>query len=571
MVIKNNPLNPPLVRGNTKKQLYTLLLCLLSGLMSALAFPPLKTWVLIYPGMILLLFLITTSETYKGAMRRAYVTMLFFNLFTLYWISSWSSDDKFIKIGGIAVILVHPIFFLVPIIFYYLTYRNINLGTALILFPFFWTGFEYFHNLGQLAFPWIELGNSETYNLQRIQYIDYTGVHGITFLICSATSIIFYLIYKLNNREWAWFSSKSIIGLTGIVILIILPNAYSNIYLSNPKHKEYTDYARDTSNNIKAAVIQTNIDPWKKWTSNIQELVDSFIKKLEEAEKDKPDIIVLHETAAPYYFFSEYYAKETNKLINFTNSNQQNLLIGAPHLYYYTDSNSAPKDSKVMKGSGKRYDTFNSAVLLEPFKNKDEYTIYSKSRLVPFSERVPYQEYLPFLQDIIKWGVGISSWQIGRDTTIFKLKSKGKEKTVDFAVMICFESAFSEYVSGFAKKGAEFLIVITNDGWFGNSSGPYQHQQFSVLRAIENRKWIIRAAQTGISCFIDPLGNSYDKTIFSTENKITREIIANDEKTFYSENGDIIGKISYFVSVIMLIVNGIFYIKRRKGKENRSF
>ena len=240
--------------------------------------------------------------------------------------------------------------------------------------------------------------------------------------------------------------------------------------------------------------------------------------------------------------------------------------MGVPYLHYYSDSNSAPRDSKIMRGSGKRYDTFNSAVLLEPSKDISEFKIYSKSRLVPVSERIPYQEYVPFLEKILKWGVGLGSWQIGNEMTVFEMKHSGKGKPIKFAVLICFESAFSEYASEFVKNGAEFLVVITNDGWFGKSSGPYQHQQFSVLRAIENRKWVIRSAQTGISCFIDPLGNVYYKTGLFTESVIAKDIIANDEKTFYSQHGDLIGKISYGVSVIMLIVNGIVFAKRRKKR-----
>ena len=256
-----------------------------------------------------MLYIITMSDSFKQAIGRAYLIFLFLNLFVLYWISSWSSDDVFIKIGGIAVILIHPIFFLVPIILFYLTVQNISLATALVLFPFFWTGFEYFHNIGQLAFPWIELGNTETYNLSRIQYIDYTGVHGTTFLICLITVIIFYLIYKLNRRQLVLNSIEAIASIAAIILLILFPNFYSSGYLSREDTKRFTDYSSNAPNNVKAAVVQTNIDPWRKWSAPVPELDDSIIKKLEEAAKLNPDLIVLHETAVPFYFFSEYYTE----------------------------------------------------------------------------------------------------------------------------------------------------------------------------------------------------------------------------------------------------------------------
>ncbi len=460
----------------------------------------------------------------------------------------------------------YPPAVLVPVILYYLTLRNINLGAALLLFPFFWTGFEYFHNIGQLAFPWIELGNTETYNLNRIQYIDYTGVHGVTFLICVIVSALYYLIHKLLAKKWTVISTSTVVSIIVIIILIMLPNVYSSIYPGKEDIRRYTDISGNTSDVVRAAVVQTNVDPWKKWGSNIPQLMDTYIQKFEDAAKTNPDIIVVHETATPFYFFSDYYIEETDKFINFTKRFKQNLLMGIPHLKYYADSNSAPRDARIEKVSRRRYDTFNSAVLLEPGKQEGDYSLYFKSKLVPVSERMPYQEYLPFLKGFVKWGVGLDSWQIGNEMTIFEIKPKGKEKSIRFATVICFESVFSEYVSEFVKKGAEFLVVITNDGWFGKSSGPYQHQQFAVLRAIENRKWVIRGAQTGISCFIDPVGNIYENTELYTECTITKDIIANNELTFYAAHGDVTGKVSYFMSVIMLAVNGIVYIKRKKYK-----
>jgi len=512
--------------------------------------------VLIYPAVVLMLFLITDSASWKQALRRSYLIFFFFNAFTLYWISSWGSDDIFIKLGGIGVILIHPLFFLIPALLYYTTYRNINLTTAVILFPFYWTGFEYMRNLSQLAFPWIELGNTETYNLHRIQYIEYTGVHGITFLICVISATLFLMIHNFRAGKWGIRSRGLIVCLVSVVLLIILPNVYSALYLA--AHVS----ASVGSKVVKASIIQTNVDAWKKWSSGIPQLMDSYIEMMEKADKENPDLIVLHETAIPFYFFSEYYTEEANKFIDFCSTRGKNILIGIPHLQYYSDSQTAPSDAKIMKGSGRRYDTFNAAVLLEPEKKRDEYTIYEKVKLVPVSERIPYQEYVPFLQRVLKWGVGLGSWQIGKEMTVFKMKVRGEE--VRFAVLICFESAFSEYVSEFTDRGAEFLVVITNDGWFGKSSGPHQHQQFAVLRAIENRKWIVRAAQTGISCFIDPLGNVYDRTELFEPAVITKDIMANQEKTFFAKNGDVVGRVSYWIGIAMVLVNAGWWIFKKR-------
>jgi apolipoprotein N-acyltransferase len=234
------------------------------------------------------------------------------------------------------------------------------------------------------------------------------------------------------------------------------------------------------------------------------------------------------------------------------------VLMGIPHIQYYTDSLKAPPETEVMSISKRRYGIYNSAILLEPGKTKDEYQIHKKVKLVPFSEHAPFQRYLPFMKKLVSWGVGISSWNPGDSLILFNYKY-GKINT-KFATLICFESVFSDYVSRGVKKGAEFLVIITNDGWWGNNAGPVQHEQFAVLRAVENRKWIIRAAQTGISCFIDPLGNIYDTIPYDTEGMAVREIYANNEQTFYSRHGDLIGLISYWIVILGLILCILLYI-----------
>jgi apolipoprotein N-acyltransferase len=202
--------------------------------------------------------------------------------------------------------------------------------------------------------------------------------------------------------------------------------------------------------------------------------------------------------------------------------------------------------------------------LIEPDKPPNEMTIHEKIKLVPFSERIPYQEYMPFLKKWLTWGVGISGWQKGTERTIFNINDGNVN--AKFAVLICYESVFSELVTEFTGNGAEFFIIVTNDGWWGDNAGPEQHNQYAVLRAIENRKWIARCAQTGVSCFIDPLGNIYDRIPYWTEGVINKNLIANKEETFYSENGDVIGVISFYIGIVCFAACFVIYAYNRKLK-----
>ena len=363
--------------------------------------------------MVILLHLIFTSARFKQIFARGYFAILFFNIVTLYWISGWEGNDIFLKIGGIATVLVHPLFFLLPILLTYFIYKTLNKRIALFLFPLFWTGFEYSHNLSQLAFPWIELGNTETYNLNRIQYIDYFGVHGTTYLICIISVLLYYLILKLYNNEWKIISASSCTSFLIIIILLFGPNVYSYFYLQKNMNSGIYFSTADTTKVIRAAIIQTNVDPFNKWTGNPDKTVNSYMSQLDSSLTFNPYMIVVHETSVPYYFFDETYYYNTMKFLDFVNMNRKYLLMGVPYLRYYIDSTIAPNDSKISSITHRRYKTYNSAILIEPDKNKNEYQIHEKVKLVPFSERVPYSNTFPFLSKWIRWGVGISSWNAG--------------------------------------------------------------------------------------------------------------------------------------------------------------
>jgi len=154
---------------------------------------------------------------------------------------------------------------------------------------------------------------------------------------------------------------------------------------------------------------------------------------------------------------------------------------------------------------------YNAALFLRPHDYRVQ--TYYKMRLAPFSERVPFAEQLPFLESLAqKISRDVGDYTPGREVKVFDFTVPGPGGSAPFSAIICFESIFPELVSSFVEAGAGFLVIITNDGWFGRTSGPYQHAQAAVLRAVENRVWIARCANTGVSCFIDPLGRMVRKT-----------------------------------------------------------
>ncbi|MCC6866281.1 MAG: apolipoprotein N-acyltransferase [Ignavibacteria bacterium] len=552
------------------KRLNTLIFCIISGLLLGFSYPPFKTWFFIYPGLMLLLYLVLNAVRLRQAFGRAYLTMFIFNEVSLYWISGWHSDDTFLKIGGVATVFVHSLFMLIPLLIIY-GVAKYKKSLAIALFPLIWVGYEYFDNVWQFSFPWLELGNTETYNLTRIQTAELFGVHGLSFLICVITAILYFTYSNIYHRSWKTRSLKSIISLVIIFGLILFPNFYGNYRLNSVDNTKYFDVS-SRSKTVNTAIIQSNTDPFKKWKGDHDKLLDTYIDGLHDGLKFNPDMLVLHETSTPYYFLDDVNLLKSKRFFDLADSSDKYIMMGIPYRYYYNDTDKIPSDHRTSEPSKRKFDVFNAAILIEPHKHYKEFKIHKKVKLVPFSERIPYQEKVPFLKKWFTWGVGISGWQMGNDKTIFTLKDSVKGIDTKFAGLICFESVFSEFVSEFAKNGAEYFIIVTNDGWWGNTSGPEQHNQYAVLRAIENRKWIVRCAQTGVSCFIDPIGNIHDRIEYWQQGVADRNITANTEITIYTEYGDLTGKLGMITIILSFLgaVTFYFYKKSAIHKERKQ-
>jgi apolipoprotein N-acyltransferase len=212
------------------------------------------------------------------------------------------------------------------------------------------------------------------------------------------------------------------------------------------------------------------------------------------------------------------------------------------------------------------YNSWNSSILLQP--NDDTIQKYSKIKLVPFAERVPWSDVLSFM-NAMYWNFGLGGWAVGEDTTVFQFKTRNTT-SVFFSNLICYESIYPGFTSEFVRKGAQFLTIITNDSWWGNTSGAYQHKQYAIFRAIENRRWIARCANGGISCFIDPFGRVVESSELFTQKILYGNIVPNNVLTFYSQHGDWFAESCLIVSLLALMacVGKIFYFKIRKEQED---
>lgn len=519
-------------------------LLILSGLLLGISFPPLPFSFLIFFGLIPYFLVINNRNKLIDINRATYLMGFVFSLTTLYWVGGFTEGkDIFLMISGILLIFINPIFFLIPSTLFYFAKKIFNEKIAFYLLPFFWLSYEYAYSITDLSFPWLSLSNALPYLNTFIQIADIIGAYGLSLIILFVNVLLFDIIYLKKGINK--FSFREII----LLILILFPIVYGIIVKNNFK---------ESNKKIKVALIQPNLDPYDKWAvGNLNDILKIYLDLSDQAIKEKPQLIIWPETALPVYLMSGMYSDIIDSIKNLTTTNNIFLLTGMPDYITFPSKEFAPSDAKYNENLNFYYATYNSILLFSP--NNYEVQRYGKMKLVPFGERTPFVDQLPFLGNLIKWSVGLSGWNVGKDTINFTLKFKNENNNlseVSVNGLVCYESIFPNLVSSFSQRNSELIAVVTNDSWYGNTSGPYQHKEISVLRAIENRKYVVRAANGGISCIINPLGKTLTQTKMYTRDFIVGDVSLENQKTFYAQYPLIFP----IISVIILISIVIMYI-----------
>ena len=477
-----------------------------------LAFPPSPVGIIAIVVLVPFFFYLR-GKSFLDACRGGYVVGFLWAAGTVYWIG-WAT-----VIGLIGVLIIMPLFIALFSVIH-VWFWKIWGSKSLFLMPFTWSGMEILTSLSPLAFPWNSLAYTQSYTPVMIQYISYTGMYGVTIWVVLINVLVFFLIINYKDKKLL----KIIV--ISILLLIISVWGYGKWMISRGLPSE---------NKVRIALVQGNIDPYKKWTPTF---IDSnfviYSELTRQAYERNPDLIVWPETATACYLLhkTQYF-----RLVRTMVDSMQIPLLTGSHDYMRIDS--------------KTVNMYNSALLISP--NLVKVQKYSKMRLVPFSERVPFAEELPLLYRMSrKLDLDIGDYSKGDSVVVFNIHSDQGED-LRFSVVICYESVFPDLVRKFTKRGAQFLVVITNDGWFGRTSGPFQHAQIAVLRAIENRVWIARCANTGISEFIDPLGKIHKKTKLGERSILTASMLLMNERTFFTKHGSVV-----FFSIVF--INGLFLL-----------
>jgi apolipoprotein N-acyltransferase len=531
-----------MVKNNT---LRWLLYGLGAAISFGLAWVPFNITPLIFVSFFLLLLLeqeMRLQKIHTGIFVSIIVfSNLCLNLFTTYWICNASPG------GGVFAWLFDTFLMTIPWWIFYV----INKKQQRANYWFFialWIGVELLHTRWQFAYPWLTLGNVFAAWPQIIQWYEYTGVFGGSLWVL-LVSIAALKLYNFK-QEFGAIPTKKIFNQLFIYVLAPL---FLSFYILNGRHSGKAD----KSKKAEITIVQPNLNPYEKFGSIAPYLQMQKILNL-TASKLNPitHLALIPETAITEDIDERNFNQNNsvNLLDTFINNHAGlSILSGASTFKFYFDKNEVTPTARFYQDNI-YYDYYNTAV----FKNsQSSWQVYHKSKLVPGVENMPYVNVFSFLKKFVI-NLGGTSGGLGKDKEPSNFTDVNK---VQYAPVICYESVFGEYVTDYVKKGANVICIITNDAWWGNTAGYRQHFEYAKLRAIENRRYVARSANTGISGFIDDEGNTIQKTKWNEAIAINGKVKVNYEITFYTKYGDYI---AYMAAFYLLFNLPALLVRRKK-------
>jgi apolipoprotein N-acyltransferase len=483
---------------------------LLSGLLLISAFPPFRLFIPSFLALVPLLYYLDRESSVLRAAAGALLCGLVFWGALLYWVT------LFTRMGYLVMILVMSLNQVVFALLVLKLKKRFGVPVALSA-PFVWTAIEYIHAHGDLAFPWGQLAYTLTHFPLWLQMASVTGPYGISLWLAAVNALIYVLIKKLSSRSPATYPAAF------LALLLAAPLLWGLVRY-NIENKPV-----EKAGEIRVSYIQPSIPQAEKWLPSMRDSSFKLLSNLSLSEAGrKPELIVWPEAAAPAYLRTDRHHRA--RIGKITRDLDAYLLTGAPD-YSEPDENG-------------RQDSYNSAFFFNPEGQIIE--SYRKIQMVPISERMPWEDVFPVLKDI---DVGGSHFTPGERHVVF---TTDKER---FGLLICFESIFPELSRKLAQHGARFLLNITNDAWFEETTAVYQHSSFLVLRAIENRREIVRSANTGISAFYDCLGRARHQSRLNETTSDTDTVKTRQELTFYTRYGDWPAHLCWTLVLFMLMLS----------------
>jgi apolipoprotein N-acyltransferase len=446
-------------------------------------------------------------------------------------------------LGGLTVILLNASLMCLAFLFYSVSRRRT--GAGLFAFIVIWAGFEFMHYYSDLSWPWLSLGNGLAGNVMLIQWYEYTGATGGSVWVLSVNLLI-YSTFSSFRRQSTDRSTKKLASLLAVTILVPV---IISLHLFNVREND--------GDRVGFLILQPGLDPYedKFDGSGSYERMEGLLKLAAENMEENTRYIVGPETAVDSIRIND---PEDPLLMMASGFLEQypgvGMFLGATTIGYITEDEKSY--TTRTDDAGNLFDIYNSLLFIVP---GTDIGIYHKHYLANGVEQVPFQSVFRFAGSL-SVDLGGVAGSLGKGTGRQVFSSPLADSTV-IGPLICFESAYGEYAGGLAAMGAEILLVVSNDGWFKNTGAYRQHLRLSQIRAVESRRSLVRAANTGISCHISHLGVIIDKTEWWEKEALAVNVTANDDITIFSVYGDYPGRISFFFLILILLnlLSGMFY------------
>lgn len=477
----------------------------------------------------------------------AFTTFLIWNGLSTWWIA-------YVSLVGMLFIVVLNALLMASVWWSrQLISRKFSLISSYFSLIIFWLAFEFLHHNWTLPWPWLSLGNGFANSVKLVQWYEFTGILGGSLWILLSNILIYSAILSYATQQ---SSLKSLKRASLALVFIFLP-IVGSLYM-------YSNYTEKGSL-LNVVSLQPNIDPYTEKFSGLssREQILRLLKLAETQITDSTDLVVAPETAWPT-LWEDSILTQNQSLLPLSEVIRKfpnvNFVVGAITQRKIEANETISETARKPVEDDFYFDTFNSALMID---SSQEIQISHKSILVNGVEKMPFQKYFSFLgKFLINLGGNSRSMTASKEPVIFEGNDSMK-----YGPVICFESVFGEYCSKIVQRGANVLVVITNDGWWKNSPGSWQHFSYSRLRALETRRSIVQSANTGISGFINQRGDVLKKTELNSVAAIQSTIHLNAEVTFYAKYRDYLGRICLILSGLIL-ANALMYNMISENKKN---
>lgn len=541
-----------------------ILLTLISAMLLSISWPTYGVPFFIFFALVPLLMMEHSVSKFSEYSRKSwvvfglsYLCFVIWNIVTTGWLyGSKNPDGSHSMMAVVFPVLVNSLLYSLVFQCYH-WYKNAQ-GTywGLAFFIAIWMSFEKFHLGWQLTWPWLNLGNVFSDYPKVIQWYDTLGATGGSFWILLINILIFYTV-----RTWeAGRKRKDLIKNSSVVAgLIVIPMIISAV--------QYNNFDEKPIGTVNVMMLQPDLDPYaEKYSKDSMVIQNDLLNLAESNSKGKIDYYIAPETALPGRGSISENAFEKSIILNnlkaFLSRHPGSVFAtGISSHRMYTSPENLPEEAYQLN-QGLWVESFNSAVQVIPNQKVE---VYHKGKLVPGVEIFPYMNYLkPVLGDaMINLGGTVASLGTDKERVAFSNPfNKGK-----IAPIICYESIYGEFTGDYVKKGANFLAIMTNDSWWGVTEGHRQLLSYARLRAIETRREIARAANSGISAHIDARGEIVADTFYGDKTTLFAKVNLYDQMTFYTRAGDLLSRFSIFALGFLLFY---FLIKRFQNRIKKS-